>query len=84
MKKIISRSTVIIYKNKFDEPNVFINTYNQKPYNYEYPHAKIRELILSKTDIKERGSWINSNHWKYPTHQDLPEWLQELLSKYKK
>ena len=54
-KIIIKRSTVIIYKNRFSEPNVFINTYNQKPYNYEYPHAETKELILSKTDIKESG-----------------------------
>ena len=83
-KIIIKRSTVIIYKNRFNETNAFISTYNQKPYNYEYPHAEISELILSKTNIQERGSWINSNYWKYPTHQELPEWLQILMSKYKK
>ena len=77
------RSTIIIYKYRFNESNVFIRTYNQKPYNYEYPHAEIRQLLLDKTDIKESDSWVNSNYWKYPTNKNLPCWLQLLLSKYK-
>ena len=84
MSKITyKRSTIVIYRNRFNDSNIYIKTYNQKPCNYEYQHAKIRDILLSNTNIKNTKSWTRDNHYKYPVGPDLPVAIQILLSKYK-
>ena len=81
-KIILNRSTIIIYREKFDDSNIFISTYNQKPHNYEYPHTEVRDILLRNTNIKNTISWTRDNHYNYPVGPDLPYDIQELLTPY--